>query len=178
MVQFGGARLLTSRLTRTFAPPDIANRATTYGSTRNSVGELRLLKGPASASLNSGMARRLLQLSVAFALIVAVGGHWALLQSVAWVSMAVNYSKDAPLEVALQKTFDGRHPCKICIAVKEGKEQEQKRAVVKIETKLDLLCLKQFAYFPPDLPFTLLSSVSEFALARSQAPPLPPPRFA
>ena len=124
------------------------------------------------------MARRLFQLSVAFALIVAVGGHWAALQSVAWVSMAVNYSKDAPLEVALQKTFDGRHPCKICIAVKEGKEQEQKSVVLKIETKLDLLCLEQFAYLPPNLPFTLLSPGSDFARPRSEAPPLPPPRLA
>jgi hypothetical protein len=124
------------------------------------------------------MARRLFQLSVAFALIVAVGGHWAFLQSVAWVSMAVNYSKDAPLEVALKKTFDGRHPCKICIAVKEGKAQEQKSAVLKIETKLEFLCLAQFAYLPPDLPFTLLSPGSDLALPRAEAPPLPPPRLA
>ena len=124
------------------------------------------------------MARRLFQLSVAFALIVAVGGHWAFLQSVAWVSMAVNYSKDAPLEVALKKTFDGRHPCKICIAVKEGKAQEQKSAVLKIETKLEFLCLAQFAYLPPDLPFTLLSPGSDLALPRAEGPPLPPPRLA
>ena len=123
------------------------------------------------------MARRLFQLSVAFALIVAVGGHWAFLQSVAWVSMAVTYSKDAPLEVALQKTFDGRHPCKICIAVKEGQQEEQKHAVLKVETKLDLLCLEQFAYIPPALPFTLLSPGSDFALPRLEAPPLPPPRL-
>lgn len=123
------------------------------------------------------MTRRLLDLSVAFALIMAVGGHWALLQSIAWVSMAVNYSRDASFEVALQKTFDGRHPCKLCLAVKEGKEQEQKSVVLKMDTKLDLLCLDQFAYLPPDLPFTLLSSGADCARSRPQAPPLPPPRF-
>src|SRR5688572_4277337 len=123
------------------------------------------------------MARRLFQLSVAFALIAAVGGHWVVLQSVAWVGMAVNFSKTAPLSVALKKTFDGDHPCRLCIVVKEGKQQEQKQAVLKVETKLDLLCLQTVRYLPPALPFTLLSVSSELALPRTETPPVPPPRL-
>jgi len=40
-------------------------------------------------------------------LILMLGLHWAMLQSVAWVSMIVTYSKQDTLQVALTKTFDG-----------------------------------------------------------------------
>ena len=124
------------------------------------------------------MARRFFQFSVAAALIIAVGGHWAVLQSVAWVSMAVTYSQTDTLDVALKKTFGGQHPCKLCIAVKEGKQEEQKQPVLKIETKLDFVCLQAIAYVHPALPSTLLSPSSEVALPRAEAPPVPPPRIA
>jgi hypothetical protein len=124
------------------------------------------------------MARRLFQFLVATALIIAVGGHWAVLQSVAWVTMAVEYSQTDSWEVALKKTFSGEKPCKLCLAVKEGKEQEQRQAVLKVETKLDFVCLKQLAYVHPTLPFILLSPPSDVALPRAETPPVPPPRFA
>jgi hypothetical protein len=124
------------------------------------------------------MARRLFQFSVVAVLIIAVGGHWAVLQSVAWVSMAVTYSQTDSLEIALKKTFGGQHPCKLCIAVKEGKQEEQKQPVLKIETKLDIVCLQAIAYVHPALPFTLLSPSSDVAHPRTEAPPVPPPRFA
>jgi hypothetical protein len=124
------------------------------------------------------MTRRLFQFSVALALIAAVGGHWTVLQSVAWVGMAVNYSQDASLAVALKKTFDGDHPCRLCVAVKHGKQEEKKRDVFKVETRLDLVCLAPVAYLHPALPFTLLSPPSHSALARGEAPPTPPPRIA
>ena len=129
-------------------------------------------------TLIANMARRPFQLSVVAALVIAVGGHWAALQSVAWFSMAVNFSKTVPLSIALKKTFDGAHPCKLCLAVKEGKQQEQKQDVLKLETKLDLLCLDQFTYVHPALPFSLLSPSSDAALTRGEAPSVPPPRFA
>ena len=124
------------------------------------------------------MARRLFQFSIAAALIIAVGGHWAVLHSVAWVSMAVTYSRTDTLEVALKKTFGGEHPCKLCIAVKEGKQEEQKQPVLKVETKLDFVCLQAGAHVHPALPFALLSPSSDVALPRTEAPPVPPPRFA
>ena len=124
------------------------------------------------------MARRLFQFSVAAALILAVGGHWAVLQSVAWVGMAVSYAQTDSLEVALKKTFDGQHPCKLCLAVKEGKQQEQKQTAFKVETKLDFLCFSQFSFVHPALPFTVLSPPAEAAPVRPHSPPTPPPRLA
>jgi hypothetical protein len=124
------------------------------------------------------MARRLFQLSIAAALIIAVGGHWAMLQSVAWVGMALNYAQTDSLEVALKKTFDGQHPCKLCLAVKEGKQQEQKQTFLKIESKLDFLCFARFSFVHPPLPYVMLSPPAEPALTRPHSPPTPPPRRA
>lgn len=124
------------------------------------------------------MARKLSKLLLATALIVAVGGHWAVLQSVAWVNMVVTYSQDTSFSLAFQKTFDGKHPCRMCLAVKQGKQEEQKQAVLKVETKLDFLCLQPAAYVHPVLPSTLLSPQADAAFPRAEAPPLPPPRLA
>ena len=53
------------------------------------------------------MRHRLFKWLVAGLLILTIGGHWAVLQSVAWVGMAVSYSQNASFKEALQKTFDG-----------------------------------------------------------------------
>ena len=111
-------------------------------------------------------------------LAVVLGAHWLLLQSVAWMGMIVSYSQRAPLTEAISMTFDGEHPCKLCIAVKEGKKAEKKQSFVKFEVKLDFLCAEAACLVPPSLPLTLLSPESTFASARCEAPPGPPPRFA
>jgi hypothetical protein len=111
-------------------------------------------------------------------LIVAVGGYWAVLQSVAWVGMAIAYSQEASIGEALKKTFDGQHPCKLCLAVKKGKQAERKHDTLKIQTKLDFVCLQLATFLSPDFPSTLLFFSDEFAGARSETPPTPPPRRA
>jgi hypothetical protein len=66
--------------------------------------------------------------SKALAVIAALhlmGGHWIAVQSVAWVTMIVDYAEDSSVTEALAKTFDGQHPCQICKAVASGKEQER-----------------------------------------------------
>ena len=55
------------------------------------------------------------------------GGQWAMLQSVAWSGMFVNYIRDLSLADALEKTFDGEDPCPMCCAVKKGREQEKQQ---------------------------------------------------
>jgi len=122
------------------------------------------------------VSRRFFHLIVGLALIAAVGGHWTLLQSVAWVRMAVQYSKDAPLGVALQKTFDGRHPCKLCQVVREGKGSEEKRSAKQAEIKLDFFCMQDVSL--PASPASFPAATSSIFLlpSRADAPPRPPPR--
>ncbi len=50
-------------------------------------------------------------------LVMLVGGHWGMLQVVAWTGMLIDYSQDATFAEAWDKTFDGEHPCAICKTV-------------------------------------------------------------
>jgi hypothetical protein len=93
------------------------------------------------------MARGFIKFAVAMALVLAVGGHWAVLQTAAWVGMVISYSQDAPLKEAVAKTFDGQHPCKLCKAVQAGKTSEQKQASSNVETKLDFWLARSASLF-------------------------------
>ena len=112
------------------------------------------------------------------ALVVLIGGHWFALQSAAWLGMAVNFSRTDSVSVALQKTFDGQHPCKLCKIVKAGKASEKKQDLQKLEVKIDFqLVAGSCGLFPPR-PIRHFTPEAERACATGSAPLLPPPRAA
>jgi hypothetical protein len=115
---------------------------------------------------------------VVVSLIVAVGGHWAILQSIAWFGMVVHYSQGTSLSVGIEKTFDGKHLCSICKIVKKGKESEQNSRFVKIDTKLELFWPKESLTLYPPTKFVLLDGYKEIARIRADQPALPPPKLA
>jgi len=45
--------------------------------------------------------------------------HLPVLQVVAWGGMLVRYSREAPLREAVTKTFDGEHPCALCLTIRD-----------------------------------------------------------
>ena len=113
---------------------------------------------------------------VVAALIFSVGGHWAFLQTVAWVSMAVTYSQEDSVSEALVKTFDGKHPCKICCLVRDGKKSE-KKSEAKIDLKkLECFSVEDVSFYFPRLNQVAYSSVSFFE-STAPSPPLRPPIF-
>jgi hypothetical protein len=111
------------------------------------------------------------------ALVATIGGHWAILQTAAWVGMAVNYSNTESLCVALSKTFDGKHPCKLCKLVKEGKKSERKSDAQLDLKKMDFFALHAVEFYFAPLKQNPLSPIPLMP-SRSQAPPTPPPLFA
>lgn len=58
-------------------------------------------------------------------MLLASGGHWMVLQSVAWTRMLIANARSDTLPVAIRKTFDGDHPCKMCHQIREGREAER-----------------------------------------------------
>ena len=107
-----------------------------------------------------------------------LGGHWAILQSVAWVSMAAGYAQAEPLKDALVKTFDGRHPCQICKVVEEGKKSEKHQDAPNPNVKMDLFLVRQSALIhPPPIPPADQPSF-KLPASRAHQPPTPPPRAA
>lgn len=70
---------------------------------------------------------------------VSMGGHLVLLQTIAWGSMIFSYSDKAPFSEAVEKTFDGEHPCELCKLVKETKREEEKKPVTLAMKKQDVV---------------------------------------
>jgi hypothetical protein len=118
------------------------------------------------------------RLSVVSMLVVVMGGQWALLQSIGWVGMFLKFSQTEAVSAAIEKTFDGKHPCNICKAVQEGKRSEKKQESQKLETKLDFICLKQLLALETPPPFACPISSLDDLLGRTESPPRPPPRAA
>jgi hypothetical protein len=111
-----------------------------------------------------------------FALCCAIGLHWIALQSVAWTSMIVQYSKQQSLRVAIGQTFDGDHPCSLCHAVNNGKNPEKKSEPQVPTFKIDLICsTRAVRLLPPYVPFDY-ATAQLLSSERRQPPLLPPPR--
>ena len=124
------------------------------------------------------MLRRTSKWLLVCALIISIGGHWALLQSVAWMGMIASYSKHKTFEEAVSNTFDGKHPCALCKAIEKGKADEKKHAKhnFKTDSKLELglgCDLESFDWAPNH---GRVPAQDSFLISRSDTPPKPPPR--
>jgi len=110
------------------------------------------------------------------ALCCAIGLHWIALQSLAWTTMIVEYSKHAPLRAAITQTFDGAHPCSLCHAVNAGKNSEKKTDLQSTTPKIDMICsvrtIRLISAFAPLAHAPVRFSFPEIA----HSPPVPPPR--
>lgn len=122
------------------------------------------------------VSSRLLRLLAVVTLACVLGGHWAILQSIAWVTMVAGYSQSEPLKEALVKTFDGKHPCPICKFVATGKKSAQKQETQKLLTKLDFFLASSPLRLVPPARDPLAFAMVRPAGARSDSPPTPPPR--
>ncbi|MDB6032696.1 MAG: hypothetical protein JWM16_3034 [Verrucomicrobiales bacterium] len=124
------------------------------------------------------MVRKLSKCLVVAALVLATGGHWVLLQSVAWVGMAIHFTETDGFATAIQKTFDGKHPCKLCKVVEEGRKSTPEHEMLKLDTKIDFFCGAKVSFRMPTLDYPPIIFSPALMLPRTEAPPLPPPRFA
>ena len=122
------------------------------------------------------MFARFSKLLLVVTLSCSLGLHWAILQSVAWVNMAVNFSKSAPLTEALEKTFDGKHPCALCNAIAEGKRSERKQEAQPPIVKFELFfAASRVVIYPPSLD-PLQYAAANLSASHAESPPVPPPR--
>jgi len=122
--------------------------------------------------------RRLGCIVMAVSLFLSVGGHLALLQGVAWATMIRDYSRTGSVTAAVEKTFDGKHPCPLCKKIAKARTAEEKAPVtVKVEKKAEVFIASRSAIVPipavgvfvfPPIPFV---NVPE----HPSAPPVPVP---
>jgi hypothetical protein len=103
---------------------------------------------------------RLMTLVMALALFLVAGGHWAMLQGVAWATMVRDFSKTGSLTEAVGKTLDGKHPCAICKKIAKAKSsessEEQAPASVKAEKKAEVFVASDL----PDVPMPIARPIA------------------
>lgn len=133
-------------------------------------------------------------LCAALAMFAIAGGHWAVLQSVAWAQMLTDYARaSGSVVTAVEQTFDGEHPCDLCRRIASGRAVEivgtvdpAKAAapggqppISKTEKKdapLDTWAVPAALDGLNAVAFRWPSSAFLPASARPEAPPVPPPR--
>jgi len=92
--------------------------------------------------------------------------------------MVMAYSRDGSVTEALNKTFDGKHPCCLCKMIQKGQAAEKKHPPRQIKpgSKLDAGIVWQSVGFEFQRPSQTVSSGDFQAVLRQEAPPKPPPR--
>lgn len=89
---------------------------------------------PCKAGFPGSSARRILRnrLSpwvarfVAVTLVLLMQGPAMLLQEVAWMRMLATYTQERGLKRGVVETFDGNHPCELCLKASEIRENKSK----------------------------------------------------
>jgi hypothetical protein len=110
------------------------------------------------------------------ALLGATGTHWFVLQSVAWTAMFADNLHSGSISDAIERTFDGKHPCRLCREINNGKQSE-KKSDVRFEWKqLEFSFAPDVFRFDPPMQFPRIQSPNDSAGLLTHAPPVPPPR--
>jgi hypothetical protein len=124
------------------------------------------------------MFRRLGTTLVCLAMFFIAGGHWAVLQSVAWAGMLNDYAQTDGIVTAVQKTFSGDYPCAMCRKIDTAqKQQEQQAPLAKLDKKFETFVAQSGStrLFPPS-PDSLLAVPRAIPpAAPAFAPPQPIP---
>jgi hypothetical protein len=103
-------------------------------------------------------------------------GHWAILQTAAWVEMVIDYSKTEGVEAGIAKTFDGKHPCSLCLSIAKNKEKQGKQTANDSLGKIYLFYqAPQLAVMPPAAFWELEGSLCSLN-GTTLRPSVPPPR--
>jgi hypothetical protein len=122
--------------------------------------------------------RRFGKIIAVVVLVFTLGLHWTAIQSIAWFSMILRYSQEAPFRDAVVRTFDGQHPCSLCRLVAQGRQSDHRTS----ERQFPGLKLDLFLESAPEFSFARsnpgpVTGSNARAGARFQKPPSPPPRF-
>jgi hypothetical protein len=115
-------------------------------------------------------------LMLCIALFCAIGGHWVVLQSVAWTTMLADHARSESLGTAVHDTFDGQHPCRLCCQIARARQAERKTDLQISLKQLEFLSDKTGFVVCRPSQFRLLPALDFEAQLLSHAPPTPPPR--
>lgn len=125
----------------------------------------------------AALAINAINIAIILALFVSSGAQWFLLQSVAWTNMLISYSQDASFGEALEKTFDGQHPCSLCKEIQSADKQQKQKEMTQPTPVIKGVLVPVLTASAPSAVFSAYSSFESEASARFQQPSVPPPRL-
>jgi hypothetical protein len=103
-----------------------------------------------------------------------------ILQTTAWTGMLFSRSVSASVSEAIESTFDGQHPCRMCEAISSGKQNEERSQVeLKLLKKGGELKFVEFRGLSAPPPLVGAAGLWPvwivFSERCEEAPPTPPP---
>ncbi len=120
--------------------------------------------------------RPFVHLLLAAAFLCMAGLHLPALQLAAWTGMLITYSQDRSLADAAEMTFDGEHPCPMCVAIKKQQAAERDEwTSVPATVKPILFWESSEDPGAPSYRLALLEWHPRLGRARFLPPELPPP---
>lgn len=105
-----------------------------------------------SARTHTAAPVPLLRRVVVLLVCLSLGMHWSVLQGIAWTGMLISNLAENSVVEAVEKTFDGEHPCPLCLAVKEGQQKEKddsKPVAAKSVKKFEAVLSSESRLVPP-----------------------------
>ena len=121
--------------------------------------------------------RMLLKVVLVALILVMTGGHWLILQSVAWTKMIIDYSRSSSVRTAIKQTFDGRHPCDMCKMIQRAKQSSKQQELQQPSAPDEVIFAetRPLGFFDP--PYSWIPGDGDFIHpSRCDPPPVPPPR--
>ena len=122
--------------------------------------------------------RPIMTMVMALALFMIAGGHWAMLQSVAWAGMVKDFSHTGSIAEAVTKTFDGKHPCSMCKKIAKARAAEEKAPLtMKVDKKAEFFIAGTNLEIPLPVARPMIYGPVPFVLMPELffAPPVPVP---
>jgi hypothetical protein len=90
--------------------------------------------------------------------------------------MIVDYAHEGSVSGAVEKTFDGQHPCDLCKSIAKGKQNEAQQEIRTDVSKLNLFCERFPKLLNPPQESCQQQLTKIVARTRTNRPLVPPPR--
>jgi hypothetical protein len=118
---------------------------------------------------------RILALTAVFTI---CGGHWIVMQGVAWSEMLATAMHEESFVAAVSQTFDGEHPCSICKSIQHDTEKQKRSETRASAAKLVFILVRAQDWFHPTASGDRLPIERCVGFVRKEAPSVPPPQSA
>ena len=122
-------------------------------------------------------AKPAVRLLLAAALLYGSGAHWLLVQGAAWAGMVAARSGRNTVAQAVATTFDGAHPCRVCLLVKRGAAPDATPRASRPAPSVDFAFAEVPAVVPAAETASILPETLPGFASAPRVPPSPPPNI-